>query len=187
MGWLDALRGRRPPPPPRLDALFAVPGAAVTLEVAGWTPTGVGGVCYRAVDGRAFAEVQADVRALLDADDGPPVEIARDEYGFTWLVVTGAPDTGQLVTDLHAVNVSLEAQGFSSGLLCSTVVFEGVQGARLALVYLYKQGTFYPFVPTGGANRDNLAELGVRDLVAGELPVETDLQRWLALYDAPGM
>lgn len=188
MGWLDALRGRRTPPPPRLDALFAVPGAAVSLEVAGWAPTGVGGVCYRAVDGGAFAEVQADVRALLDADDGPPVELSRDEYGFTWLVVTGAPDVGQLVTDLHAVNTTLEQHGFAGGLLCSTVVFSGPQGRRLALVYLYKQGTFYPFVPqAGGKDRDNLAELGVRDIVAGELPVERDLQRWLALYDAPGL
>ncbi|QWC85683.1 hypothetical protein KLP28_02660 [Nocardioidaceae bacterium] len=189
MGWLDALRGRRTPPAPRLDALFSVPGAAVTLEVEGWKPTGTGGVCYRATDGRAFAELQADVRALLDADDGPPVEVTRDEFGFTWLVVTGAPDVGAVVTDLHAVNVNLAEHGFDSGLLCTTIGFSDGRGGRLALVYLYKQGTFYPFVPSqgsGGRQRDNLAELRVRDLVAGDVPFETDLNRWMALYDAPG-
>ena len=187
MGWLDALRGRRPPPPPRLDALFAIPAAAVTMEVAGWRPTGTGGVCYRAADGGAFADLQSEIRQLLDADDGPPVEFTRDEYGFTWLTVRGAPSVGDLVTDLHAVNTSLEAQGFSAGLLCSTVGFERADGRRLGLVYLYKQGTFYPFAPTGGTGRDNLVELQVRDLVIQEIPVEGDLQRWLGLYGCPAL
>ena len=67
--------------------------------------------------------------------------------------------------------------------------FQNAAGATLGLVYLYKQGTFYPFVPAasrGGRQRDNLAELKVRDLVAGEVPFESDLNRWMALYDAPG-
>ena len=38
--------------------------------------------------------------------------------------------------------------------------------AGVGLVYLYKQGTFYPFAPTGPQQRDNLLELQVRDTLA---------------------
>ena len=40
------------------------------------------------------------------------------------------------------------------------------------LVYLYKQGTFYPFCPTGPPSRDTLKERQVRDAVGGDLPIE---------------
>jgi hypothetical protein len=57
------------------------------------------------------------------------------------------------------------------------------------MVYLYKRGTFYPFAPApgGGEQRDNVLELRVRDLLAGELPLESDLSRWFAIWGAPGL
>ena len=48
---------------------------------------------------------------------------------------------------MHAVNTALESNGFGPQLLCSLVNFTDTQGRRLALVYLYKRGTFYPFAP----------------------------------------
>ena len=35
--------------------------------------------------------------------------------------------------------------------------------------------------------RDNLLEISVRDQLQGELPMETDLSRWFALWGAPGL
>ena len=58
---------------------------------------------------------------------------------------------------------------------------------RLGLVYLYKQGTFYPFAPTGPQQRDNLLEIQTRDALSGELPIEKELSRWLAVWGAPGL
>jgi hypothetical protein len=186
----DVLTGRTRPPKNNLDALFGVPSAAITLQTAaGFQPTGVGSVCYRAAEGAAFAQTQSDVRSLLDSDDkGPDVETTTDQYGFTWLVSRQEPDDlTTLVTDLHAVNTSLEAQGFGPGLLCSLVLFADGSGRRLALVYLYKQGTFYPFAPQQGQQRDNLLELQVRDLLKAELPVEPQLNRWMPVWGAPGL
>jgi hypothetical protein len=94
---------------------------------------------------------------------------------------------GGLVTDLHAVNSSLESAGFGPSLLCSMVTFADSGGRRLAVVYLYKQGTFYPFAPTGGQRRDNPLELQVRGALAGELKIEPDLGRWFPLWGAPGL
>lgn len=192
MGFWDVVTGRTRPKQPDLDALFLLPSAAVTLQTTlGLVSTGEGSVCYRAASGPAFRQAQDDVVALLDADPAaPPVEVTRDEFGFTWLLNRHDPaDVAGLVTDLHAVNTSLEAQGFGPGLLCSLVPFADPDGRRVGLVYLYKQGTFYPFAPAPGAEqrRDNLLEIQVRDALAGELPVEKDLGRWLAVWGAPGL
>ena len=181
--------GRRKPVKANLDALFSLPSAAVTLQTGmGFEPTGVGSVCYRAAEGAAFTQTQTDVVELLNADEGPDVERSTDEYGYTWLVSRQPPsDMSALVTDLHAVNTTLEAQGFGPGLLCSLVGFVDASGRRLGLVYLYKQGSFYPFAPQGPQQRDNILEIQVRDLVKNDLPVEQQLQRWMPVWGAPGL
>jgi hypothetical protein len=184
------ITGRSKPKQANLDSLFLVPSAAVTLQTAvGFIPTGTGSVCFRAPDGAAYQETQDDVVALLrDAPDKPDVQVHRDDFGFTWLVVDRVDDDVEgLCTDQHAVYSSLEEQGFSTGLLCSLVPFRDASGRTFALVYLYKQGTFYPFAPNGPKSRDNLLEIQIRDTLADELPMEQDLQRWLALWGAPGL
>ncbi|MEU6997538.1 hypothetical protein [Nonomuraea sp. NPDC046570] len=185
MSWIDVLLGRSKSVPPNLDALFALPSAAVTLQAAtGLAPTGVGAVCYRAAEGGAFATLEADVKALL----GERVESLRDAYGYSWLVVRRSSDAlSDLVTELHAVNSSLEDAGFGPSLLCSVAAFADTEGRRLGLVYLYKRGTFYPFAPAGGQRRDNALELQARAMLAGELRMEEDLGRWFPVWGAPGL
>ena len=191
MGLLDALLGRSKPVRPDLDRLFALPTAAVTLEAAtGFVPTGLGSVCFRAVEGGAFARTQREVLELLDADEGPKTEVSTDSYGYTWLQARHGPgDLSGLVTDLHAVNSTLESNGFGPHLLCSLVGLRSPDAPerRLALVYLYKRGTFYPFAPTGGQNRDNALELQVRGALGADLPIEKDLGRWFPVWGAPGL
>jgi hypothetical protein len=189
MGFLDVILGRSKPVQPDLDRLFALPTAALTLEAAaGFTPTGLGSVCFRAPEGGAFAQIERDVRELLDAGSGPSVEASTDSYGYTWLLSRHTPaELPDLVTDLHAINSSLEAGGFGPHLLCSLVGFTGPSGQRLALVYLYKRGTFYPFAPLPGDRRDNALELQARGAVGADLPVEDDLSRWFPVWGAPGL
>jgi len=194
VGLWDALTGRSKPVQANIDSLFSLPAAAITLQTTSdFTPTGVGSVCFRAAEGAAFAQANRDLVELLDNDDDPDVEQSTDSFGFTWLLARQSPDDlPALVTDLHTVNTSLEAQGFGPSLLCSLVGFTDQGGRRLGLVYLYKQGTFYPFAPAGpaggsGRQRDNLLELQVRDLLQGDLPVEPKLDRWMPLWGAPGL
>ncbi|WP_105976004.1 PspA-associated protein PspAB [Streptomyces geranii] len=206
MGLLDILLGRTKPVLPDLDRLFGLPSAAVTLQAAaGFTPTGGGSVCFATVEGAAFDDVREEVRELLDADaerTGPPVELVRDEFGYSWLVSRrGSEELPALVGDLHAVNSALEASGFGPQLLCSVVGFErsgdGGEGggpSRLGLVYLYKRGSFYPFAPLGdggggsrGQRRDSSLELQVRAVLSGDLRIEEDLDRWFPVWGAPGL
>ena len=77
------------------------------------------------------------------------------------------------------------------------VVFADSAQRRVGLVYLYKQSTFYPFAPARSAAADGLARrpagprqparASVRDVLTGELPLEQDMTRWLAVYGAPGL
>lgn len=194
MGFLDAILGRSKPVRPDLDQLFAVPSAALTLEAAtGFRPTGKGSVCFAGVEGGNFARLQGEVRELLDADTargGVPVEFSQDAYGYTWLLAQQPPeDPGALVNDLHAVNTLLQEGGFGPQLLCSLIAFTDERDRPLALVYLYKRGTFYPFAPVPGSaeKRDNQLELQVRSALGDDLRVEGDLARWFPVWGAPGV
>lgn len=221
MGFFDALLGRRKLKGPDLDALFAIPTAALTLEVsAGLTSTGSVGVCYRDPEGAPFDRLEADLTAMLQASR--PV-LSRDRHGYTWIVLSasdpsggigGSVDLGGLVTDLHAVTTTLQMEGFGPNILCDLVPFKSPDGRVVALVYLPKRGTFYPFAPQRGAapgfggatsggpgggpggsagasaaggalTRDNALELQVRAIVGNDLPIESDVSRWFALWDAP--
>ncbi|MER5907182.1 hypothetical protein ABT150_45240 [Streptomyces mirabilis] len=193
MGFLDILLGRTKAVAPDLDQLFGLPSAALTLQAAaGFTPTGTGAVCFASVEGGAFAQAHQEVQELLDADaerTGPPVEVSRDEYGYSWLVSRREPDDlPALVSDLHAVNSALEGSGFGPQLLCSVAGFQDTGQRRLGLVYLYKRGTFYPLcIRPDQHKRDNALELQVAALLEGDLRIEKDKTRWFPLWDAPGL
>jgi hypothetical protein len=121
-----------------------------------------------------------------------------DRFGYRWILVEGG-DIDDLVTRVHMVHSSLEDAGWSPQLLCSVFGFEpaGPAGAGdtvgasdavnqpVFLVYLAKQGTFYPFAPTGSEQRDTELELRLRGILGTDLPVESDLSRWFPIWDLP--
>lgn len=189
MSFWDSLWGRSKPPPATIDDLFTVPQAAVTLQLAGFEFTGRGSVCFRDSEGSADDAAIGRAERMIQLDSSATVQREKDSYGFTWLTVERkAHQVAELVTDLHALNTSLIDEGFGSALLCSTFILQH-QGTHAALVYLFKRGTFYPFVPADSVarRRDNAVELQMRGVIADELPVEKDLSRWLAIWGAPGL
>jgi hypothetical protein len=192
MGLLDTILGRTQQAKPDLDALFALPSAAVTLQAAGeLLPTGVGSVCVKAAEGGAFEGLTDEVEQLLAlgaADGNRKYDETKDSYGFSWLTRRTSPeDLSGLVTDLHAVNSTLDSAGFGPALLCTLVAFSDRENPTIGLVYLYKRGTWYPFAPIGDNKRDNSRELQVRAMLGDDLKVESDLARWFPVWGAPGM
>jgi PspA associated protein B len=206
MGLLDTLLGRTKPVQSNLDALFAIPSASITLQsAAGMVCSGHAGVCFKPPTGQAFEEMQAEIVKLLQMDGASGLERAEDAYAYHWLVVEDT-DIEALVTKVHLVNSSLSDAGWGPQLLCSvfglaalpadptpagpsdamTTVGPGsVVSSTAYLVYLFKRGTFYPFVPNGKEQRDTEEELRLRSLVADDLVVESDLSRWFPLWDLP--
>ncbi|HPE12467.1 MAG: hypothetical protein H6524_08760 [Actinobacteria bacterium] len=186
MGLFDSIMGRSKPVKPNLDQLFAIPSAAITLQASlDVMPTGRGSVAFRAPEGKAFADVVAEVEQLLTATSSPDLSVTQDSFGYTWLTIN-ATDIADLVNGLHAVNVSIQDAGFGPQLLCSLVGFRrGDQD--FALVYLYKRGSFYPFAPIAEPRRDNILEMQLRDLLADDMNVEKDMTRWFPVWGAPGL
>ena len=107
-----------------------------------------------------------------------------DKLGFEWLVVRDR-DFDDLVTSVHLVSSELEARGFGGPVARGGVRIRGWRES-VNLIYGYKRGTFWPFIPTGkDQERDNAEEIRLKNELEGELPIEPDLTRWLALFDAP--
>jgi hypothetical protein len=187
MGLLDVLRGQRTPKRANLDRLFAIGDAALTLQTSlGIAPTGRAGVCFKPIDAALFDEIVAEVRQLLalaNSEAGTRAEQHSDSFGFSWVVITD-PDLDDVVTATHLVSQTLEERGFSEQLLCAVFGFRGDDGP-VHLVYGYKRGTFYPFVPRGAKERDNSFELRLKGVLEHEIPIEPELERWYPVWDAP--
>jgi len=232
VGLLDTSLGRTKPVRANLDALFALPPAAVTLQVScGLLPTGHAGVCFKPPAGQPFAQMQAELEQLLATPDDtgglgapapgaaadghpapPAVRHVGDKFGYRWILVD-ADAVDDLVTRVHMVHSSLQDAGWSTQLLCSVFAFApGPEGAvaddatgappalsspspgqgpsdavsrPVFIVYLAKQGTFYPFAPSGEEKRDTELELRLRSVLDSDLPIEADLSRWFPIWDMP--
>jgi hypothetical protein len=187
LGLLDVLRGERTPKRADLDALFAIGGAAMTLEAGlGITATGRAGVCFKEIEAGQFEALVREIDELLRAaapESGTTVTRSVDEHGFDWVVIED-PDVDDLATTTHMVSQSLEERGLSERLLCAVFGFRGEEG-EVDLVYAYKRGTFYPFAPREGRGRDNALELRLQGALGADLPIEPELERWYPLWDSP--
>jgi hypothetical protein len=188
VGLFDTLLGRTKPVKANLDALFALPTAALTLQSAGGLVTsGHAGVCWKPPAGQGAEDLQTEVSELV----GDGFTHVTDSFGYGWLLLA-RPELDDLVTQAHMANATLTEAGWGPQLLCS--VFGFVPGAdapddarACSLVYLYKRGTFYPFAPldTAKERRDTELELRIRSMLGVDLPVESDLARWFPLWDLP--
>jgi hypothetical protein len=170
------------------EKLFALSTAAVTLEVEhGLRPAGRAAVCFKPMSAAEFVRAENELQELLDVvaqSSGSRLRRRSDEYGFEWLIIED-PDLEDLVTTVHLVASELHARGFGPQLLAAIFRFDGHRHP-VYWIYGFKRGAFWPFVPTGEEQeRDNAEELELKAKLEKELPIEPDLSRWLALFDAP--
>lgn len=189
MGLRDTLFGRTSQAQPKLDNLFALSTGALTLESElDLVTSGQAGLCFKAGSGELTLSTDAEIEQLLNFDEtNNSVTITTDDLGFKWLVVKD-PDLENLVTRIHSANTSMVENGLGPRLLCAVFGFvpKSPPGeGSVRMVYLLKQGTFYPFAPTSKNQRDNELELRVRSFLEKDIPMEKDLSRWMALWDLP--
>jgi hypothetical protein len=190
LGLGDVLFGRKKLKGAKLDRLFALSTAQVTLETElELRSAGVAGVVFKSLSAGEFLRAEQQIDELLGVvaqTSGSEVRRRQDSLGYQWLVVRDR-DFEDLVTGVHLVAGELAAHGFGEQLLAAIFAFERRgEEQRRYLIYGFKRGAFWPFVPTGEEQeRDNAEEIRLRNELQGELPFEEDLSRWLGLFDAP--
>ena len=187
MGLGDVLFGRKKLKAPASERLFAISTAAVTLDSECSLKTaGVGAVIYKPLSAGEFTAADQEIDQLVRAvasSSGSDIDRKTDSFGFEWVIVHDDALEDQ-VAAVHTVSSELEAKGFGGQLLAAAFRFTGGKNP-VYWIYGYKTGTFWPFVPTGKNERDNARELELKAKLEPELPIEPDLSKWLALFDAP--
>jgi hypothetical protein len=187
LGLLDVLLGRKRLKDARGDKLFALPSARVTMQAElGLRPGEAAAVCFKPLSAGEFVRAENELQELLEfaaQESGSRIRRRTDELGFEWVIVEDR-DFEDLVTGVHLIGSELKARGFGARLLAAIFRFEGKDGP-VYWIYGYKRGAFWPFVPRGEKERDNAEELELKAKLEHELPVEQDLSRWFALFDAP--
>jgi hypothetical protein len=188
MGLRDVLFGRKKLPGPKEDRLFALSTAAVTLQTeCGLPAAGSAAITFKPQSSGEFRSATEEIDQLVDAAataSGSTIERRNDSYGFEWVIVRD-PDLEDLVATVHVVASELVAKGFGEQLLAALFRF-GDAEQPVYWIYGFKRGAYWPFVPNAdGKTRDNARELELKAKLDAELPIEQDLARWLALFDAP--
>jgi hypothetical protein len=189
MGLFDILTGKRRLAKPAPDRLFALTTAYVKFETElGIRTRALAGIVFQPLATADFEQITRDMIEVVEgisSDSDTRVETRDDEYGYRWIVLRD-DDFDDLVVGVNAVSSALEAGGYGERILCAVFAFEDAHGRPIYWIYNYKRGTFYPFVPGGGAQqRDSEAELRLKAQVGAELPVEPELERWFPLWGIP--
>jgi hypothetical protein len=189
MGFLDALLGKRKVKGPAPDRLFALSTAYVSLEAAhGITTRGKAAIVFQPLATGDFQQIVSEMEEVVRGtgdETGTTLETVDDDYGYRWMVLSD-PDLEDLVVGINAVSDALAVGGYNDRVLCAVFAFQDAQGRPIYLIYNYKRGTWYPFVPAQGAQqRDNERELQLKAMIGSELPVEPELERWFPLWGIP--
>ena len=189
MGFLDVITGKRKLAGPAPDRLFAITTAYVTLQAGqGINPAGAAAIVFQPLPTGDFQQIVADVEETVRGtgqETGTNVETKDDEFGYRWMVLRDDEVEDQAV-GINAVTDALEINGYKDRVLCAVFAFKDTNTKPLYLIYNYKRGSWYPFVPAGGdKQRDTERELQLKAVLGNELPLEAELDRWFPLWGIP--
>jgi len=202
VGLRNILTGRNQVKGPAAhDRLFAITTAYVTLESAHQIPpAGSAAIVFQALATSEFESTLSEMEEVVKAtggESGTTVSTQDDEYGYRWMILRnppGAPSVEDLAVGINAVAGSIETAGYGERLLCAVFAFDDHAGAgahavgqRIYFIYNYKRGYWYPFVPAQGSSQERATEreLQLKAQLAGELPIEPELERWFPLWGIP--
>jgi len=186
MGFLDSILGKTKLPEAKTDKLFAISTAAITLESSlGYKADGAAGVCIKPMESSRYEAARAEIEELLKLsikETGMQYRIQKDEYNYIWVVLAD-PDFEDLVTNIQMVSQILMEHGFGTQLLAAVYRFRGE--AVIYWIYNFKLGSYYPFVPASGQQRDTSREFRLKALMEKEMPIEKDESKWYPLWGMP--
>ena len=190
MGLFDSLLGRsKVAAPAAQERLFAMSTAYVALTTAHDVhPRGVAAIVFQSLataDFQAIVKEMEELVAGTSEDTGTTLETKDDSFGYRWMILRD-PDVEDLVVGVNAVSDALAVGGYGDRVLAAVFAFEDGAKHPVYLIYNYKRGKWYPFVPADGAQqRSTERELQLQAKIGSELPLEPELERWFPLWGVP--
>src|ERR671921_587496 len=135
--------------------------------------------------GKRKLKAPAESRLFAMTTAAVTVDRTDDSFGYRWMVLSD-DDFEDLVVGINVVSQALQDGGYGERVLCAVFAFRDAHDQPVYWIYNYKRGTYYPFVPAGGAQRrDSERELRLKAQIGHELPVEAELERWVPLRGIP--
>lgn len=193
--FVDAILGKSTLPKAKSEKLFAMSTASITLESnLGLKPSGSAGICFKPIGASAYESARKEIQELLEyssKETETEFRLEKDEFNFLWAIFKD-PDFEDLVANIHLVSETLEEHGFGGQILCAIYRFDSEpeagnsgRGKTVYWIYNFKQGTYYPFVPLSGKQRDNPFEFKLRAEMEREMPIEENVEKWYPLWGIP--
>ncbi|WP_049924349.1 PspA-associated protein PspAB [Halopiger djelfimassiliensis] len=195
MGLLDGLRavlGLRAEADASRDAdpddLFGMSTAYVTMDAElGYEPLDVGALCFSGVDTHSFREAVDEVEAILEAgqeETGTEFTVSEDDHGYHWVILEDS-DPEDLITSMHFAADTFIEHGYGSRLLAAVFAYRSRDGPAY-WIYSFRRGSFYPFAPRTGRERDSSVEFKLEAALDGELEIEREKEYWYPLWPSDG-
>ena len=182
------------------EGIFSLSSAYITLETKlGLTSTNRCGICIKSVSGLYFSETVNEVREFLKISSSEfrtKHVIVTDKYDYLWVMVKGMGFEDILVASNGIVDIIID-RGFRDQMLAAAFEFtkpiaptsnsnHPPQFEPQFLIFNYKRGKFYPFVPLGAQEkRRSDYELTLMSIISKEVPWETDMSVWYPMWDMP--
>lgn len=199
--FMDAILGSSRLPKAKSEKLFAISTASITLESSlGLRPSGSAGICFKPVGASAYESARKEIQELLEyssKETETEFRLEKDEFNFLWAIFKD-PHFDDLVANIHLVSQTLEEHGFGEQILCAiyrfdsepevgAAVIQGKNDGRKTVYWIFnfKQGTYYPFIPLPGKQRDSPFEFRLRADMEKEMPIEKNVEKWYPLWGIP--
>lgn len=183
----------------REEGIFSLASAYITLEIKlGLTSTNRCGICIKNVNGTYFSDTVSEVQEFLKISSNEfqtEYVVVNDKYGYLWIMLKGMSVEDILVASNGIADIIID-RGFKDQMLAAAFEFRKVvtpssnldrtQLEPQFLIFNYKRGKFYPFVPLGAQEkRRNDYELTLMSIISKEVPWEADMNVWYPMWEMP--
>lgn len=166
------------------EDLIALSRVSLALETdMGYEPSNEAALAFSDIDSHDFDKALNEVKGVIHKDDDrekADLDI-EDIHGTQWIVIKDE-SVESLAANLQYGASAMESVEYCSRLLACVMPFEREDSDTAYVIYSFRRGAFYPFVPTSGSERDKKTERKISAILDDEIDVEDDRSYWYPLW-----
>lgn len=146
-------------------------------------------VVFKPLETQEYLMAIDSIEQMLTFDPrsaGAKLERKSDKFGYRWYMFKSGNVDG-LVGSVALVGEQLVTAKLSDQLLAAVFPFKSKRGKTVNLIFNYKNGGFYPFVPKDATDqqRDTEYELELAPKLADYIVVDDKKANWYPMWDMP--